>query len=580
MHCSWAIGDSQTFSAHSSGNRGKFKLDFYTGAFSNAHINTSAYAAIFLAAFLLVCLVSWILFKNSPSKNLSDWIYYSRFKLPFFDEDSDFDNWCLNIVPTLQGFTVGEMLILITYFISMLIYLASSSVAFRNSQVDFVMVLGDLSAIHMGISLLPVVRNSIWLHIFGISWDRALKWHRMAAKLTLLFVLLHGAIMLNIVQNTISSVSELLPALIARSNANFGLGAFIIFCFIFVTTLDYVRRNQFEVFYFSHFLVFIAILFAILHQILTLFCVIVPLILYFVDVLYRLNCYSNKAEITKLTNLEGDVVRVDITAKGLNWIPGNFVFVNIPEISYLESHPFTISGFQPNNSRDNFTLHIKAAFSSKSFTNKLSESKPSEIYIEGPYGALSLPLFESNYERLVLCAGGIGCTPAMSILQHLYAMHTQNKLAFKSVKLIWVVSEESPIRSWFPDLLKDLQSAGDKFELLLYVTNSLSKSVLNSITTEFQLPELSSSTSKSHPSAPDYKTVSQSNFPIYYDSIYSSIFILNMLGRPNYSSLFASFNQSAYKTAVFSCGPIKMMSDVREVCKLYGYHLHEETFIL
>ena len=81
----------------------------------------------------------------------------------------------------------------------------------------------------------------------------------------------------------------------------------------------------------------------------------------------------------------------------------------------------------------------------------------------------------------------------MSILQHLHSMYLENKLPYKFVKLIWVVSDESAIHSWFPELLSELQSASDIFELLIYVTNSQSKNTLTSISSGVQLTNMNSS---------------------------------------------------------------------------------------
>lgn len=39
--------------------------------------------------------------------------------------------------------------------------------AFLDAGRDYCFVLGDLTALHLALSLLPIVRNSIWMWIFG-----------------------------------------------------------------------------------------------------------------------------------------------------------------------------------------------------------------------------------------------------------------------------------------------------------------------------------------------------------------------------------------------------------------------------
>lgn len=68
----------------------------------------------------------------------------------------------------------------------------------------------------------------------------------------------------------------------------------------------------------------------------------------------------------------------------------------------------------------------------------------SDSQLEGPYGSLSIPVFE--HPHVVLCAGGVGATPLMSVLGSLVARQQAQRYAREgvpyTVHLVWICREQ------------------------------------------------------------------------------------------------------------------------------------------
>eukprot|EP00854_Cymbomonas_tetramitiformis_P028935 gene28935-35948_t len=117
--------------------------------------------------------------------------------------------------------------------------------------------------------------------------------------------------------------------------------------------------------------------------------------------------------------------------QGMKFRAGQYIFLNVPIISPLQWHPFTISS-APSDGRT--TCHIKD-MGPGTFTNQLRqlaqqaednqfELQKMPIAVDGPYGA---PLPVRDYKKLVLVAGGIGITPVNSILREMYRSALENE---------------------------------------------------------------------------------------------------------------------------------------------------------
>ena len=177
---------------------------------------------------------------------------------------------------------------------------------------------------------------------------------------------------------------------------------------------------------------------------------------------------------------------------------GQYCFVNMPKISPVEWHPFTISSGPYQNES---TIHVRS-MGINEFSGKLCELARQyrrnnnnnnndndgiapigdlEVHIDGPYGK---PFNYCGYDRIVLVAGGIGVTPCHSIISGMMALvkeqvysnktfntEINNNKKFPFVHLIWIVRDPAMF-DVFKDTWKQVEllnrTEGELFMLDFY----------------------------------------------------------------------------------------------------------------
>ncbi|MFW9991544.1 MAG: FAD-binding oxidoreductase [Candidatus Odinarchaeota archaeon] len=128
---------------------------------------------------------------------------------------------------------------------------------------------------------------------------------------------------------------------------------------------------------------------------------------------------------------------VNSKKKIFNYKPGQFLFVGFRGRGILnEMHPFTIASSPLNT--DHISISIKNL---GDYTNRLFALKKGTIaYIEAPYGDFSYLEHDTRNSPLIFLAGGIGITPLMSMLRHVYLSGEQQE-----VVLIWANKTQKDI---------------------------------------------------------------------------------------------------------------------------------------
>jgi NADPH oxidase len=189
---------------------------------------------------------------------------------------------------------------------------------------------GELASAIGGLAVIFGLRNNVLTTIFSISFERALFYHKLVAVLSLILSAIHGAFAL------VGSDSE-------EEGGDGGEGGdddrnssgFVLIALMAAASLSYlVKKYFFEGFYYFHFLVYFAIV--VLSAIHGATLLAVAIIFWVADLLLRYALTVHKVEAT-IEMLPADVVRIRFP-KRFAYSPGQYCFVSVPALSYLQFH--------------------------------------------------------------------------------------------------------------------------------------------------------------------------------------------------------------------------------------------------
>lgn len=170
----------------------------------------------------------------------------------------------------------------------------------------------------------------------------------------------------------------------------------------------------------------------------------------------------------------------DISKNGsLKIEPGQYMYINLPSLSTLEWHPFTVS-----SKIDNIITHSIKSRGSQQWTGKLmkmaqnigdstGELKNIRVIVDGPYGT---PLKFNGSSHVLLVAGGIGITPYASYLSHICNGHINNDKKYSNstckIRLIWIVKTMAEVTP-FCDLICESIAIGVDIQVFVTQDNTI-----------------------------------------------------------------------------------------------------------
>eukprot|EP00599_Poterioochromonas_sp_BG-1_P017598 CAMPEP_0173167582 /NCGR_PEP_ID=MMETSP1105-20130129/22746_1 /TAXON_ID=2985 /ORGANISM="Ochromonas sp., Strain BG-1" /LENGTH=466 /DNA_ID=CAMNT_0014089145 /DNA_START=341 /DNA_END=1742 /DNA_ORIENTATION=- len=216
-------------------------------------------------------------------------------------------------------------------------------------------------------------------------------------------------------------------------------------------------KDNFNLFYFGHITLYLVLIIpAFLHGAVVLGA---SVFLWLLDVLIRY-VFTKKTVKADISILSGDIVKISLPGGSFAYEAGQYCFLRVSMVNGYEYHPFTISsdaseekiGFHVRKSGD-WTTQLYDMVKEKAKTTDPSGSGnmlsvEGEVAVEGPYGRLSIDLFNSElYETVVLIGGGIGITPCLSVWKHLL----QSVSKPKKVVFVWVVREAEAAEKMYVD---------------------------------------------------------------------------------------------------------------------------------
>ena len=355
----------------------------------------------------------------------------------------------------ISSVTYGEVLWILP-FIAILFFGIFTSFIRPN-----VFLSGHMARLPLAIAIVTASHNSIVTFLFGFPFERCIFYHKLAARLAFINGIFHtfvcyvnpfpGAIHGLPSEHTFQGESPnfFLFAFDGRINIA-GSCIFLLMFAIIITSLPIVRRRLFEVFQFLHVLFVLGMVCcAFFHS--GGFVVILASIAYGGDLLIRkvlmaYMLYPHKAYLRKLTE---SVLEISFPkTKSVNYNPGQYLIIAVPNISILQWHPFSISS-SPH--QDIVTLNIRVCGNWTRELEKLAEENDCiDILCEGPYGSLGVDLISKDrYKIVMFLSGGIGVTPMQSICHQLMYEHTMGKREVKRIWFLWTARD--------PDMLEDME---------------------------------------------------------------------------------------------------------------------------
>ena len=407
---------------------------------------------------------------------------------------------------------------------------------------------GSAANIPLALTFVLASRNSVFTFIFGVPFERALKWHKWMSLFSVASGVYHG-----IVSKKADGSGIVLVSL---------MGALLISSFF------PIRRWVFEIFLKLHWVLFIGVVIAaFIHD---AGAIVFGVFVWVLDVICRcIVLWRNRQNSAKvmMTRLPADVIRLTFKKGTFRYMSGQYVFICIPKVSYFEWHPFSISS-SPHN--DDVHLHVRVLGDWTKQLYDKADSTETTAFIDGPYGQPSVDVDGDKYKIFVFVSGGIGITPMQSICNDLIHQSLRGR-PLKKIFFIWSVRDAFMVTSV---LDYDQQYFGHKVPQTLpysfspdMLSENLDEDVLDA---QFYLTRARG--------AEDYASA----------NIRPEMQSCLKFGRPNFEEIFNNIHKFAgsvheSKVAVLTCGPSGLVDDALKYSIQFSkdgvyFDFHSELF--
>jgi len=409
---------------------------------------------------------------------------------------------------------------------------------------------GLLACLFLGLTFAFPTRNSIWLALTGIPFERVLIWHKFVAIISVAMGIYHG--------------------ICSRANLA-GIILVALMALIVILAFYPIRRKAFECFYRMHWVLsLLVILIGFIHG------AAVAMIgagIWLLDLIIRLLIVRrnrNKIEMAEITQLPPSLVKICFENHNFHYKAGQYVFLCVPALSIWEWHPFSLSS-SPNEKAVSLHARVLGDWTKSLYDLSAVPHAVTKIWVDGPYGNCTLNIDSNEYKLFILVSGGIGITPMQSVCNQLVFEHMRGRL-LKKILFIWSVKDKF--------LFDEVVESPNALYMKKVASTRLPKSFQPDVLIKHEYEQVLEacfhlSTVRKEE---DFKT----------GNINPKQQKLLKFGRPNLPSYFEKIQKIAIdenesKVAVLCCGPEMMMAECKKLARKYSkggvvFDYHEETF--
>ncbi len=349
--------------------------------------------------------------------------------------------------------------------------------------------LGVISIMNLGWYLLmPIGRKSVLLEALGLSWERAVKYHRWIGYYSIVIMVVHSLLYVSIwIYGDGHAIFDpdgqmlqrnLIPWYCSKNECDedqarmlrvnmYGIVTLVLILTMTIFALPSIRRHKFELFYYVHHLFILVLLFVCLHYKGSIIYIIPGIAIYTVDKLMALQSFRKTAPVATRM-LSRNVLEISFNTKpGVQYKAGDYIFLNVPSVSHLQWHPFSLTS-APTAHGNMVFFHLKAV---GCWTEQVIEEAGKQddgmlqVRLDGFYGVNNGVCDQlKKKDGVILVGGGIGVTPMMSL-----ALELCKTTSTIPVTLMWIVRTIDEF-SIFSEELANTQHSNMNFTAKAWIT--------------------------------------------------------------------------------------------------------------
>jgi predicted ferric reductase/Ca2+-binding EF-hand superfamily protein len=295
--------------------------------------------------------------------------------------------------------------------------------------------------------------------------DDALSIHRLLGYSVAVGSVLHGAghFIHGLLEHPVECAA--LDHEISRLARPTGWALLLLTAVMVTFALPQIRRTKyFDWFAKTHVLYLPWFVLALLHAPHLRLWVILPIVVFGLELTLRVRRRSRQSHPADLTSLSSKVSRLRLaTPPGFSYRAGDYALLKIPSLPSREWHPFTISSAPESGE---LTFHVRALGNWTDALYTLAEQRrarsqtaPIAVHLDGPYGSPSSYVLAQRHA--VMIGAGIGVTPFASVLDSLVTRKNAGDLELEKLYFYWLSADQRSF-DWFRDLLLELEQKDQK----------------------------------------------------------------------------------------------------------------------